>query len=118
MYKLTLITRAAFLVLLFVAISCSGNNRKAAKSDVFIGEPSLIEVSIGGMTCTGCEQTIQNNVGKIEGVKSVTASWKTGVAHIEYFPQMTDTLKIREAVTGSGYKVNKFMQTASSKQSQ
>lgn len=110
MYVLALTTRFAFLVLIYIAISCSGNNQKAAKNDVFTGEPSLIEVSIGGMTCTGCEQTIQTNVGKVEGVKSVTASWKTGKALIEYFPQVTDTLQIKEAVTGSGYKVNKFSQ--------
>ena len=54
-------------------------------------EASVIEVSIGGMTCTGCEQTIQNNVGKLEGIKSVKASFTTGIAMIEYFQGIVDT---------------------------
>lgn len=108
MYRTTT-TRFAFLMLLCIAVSCSGKNRKAPVQ-TFVGEPSLIEVSIGGMTCTGCEETIKGNVGKVEGVRSVRASFKTGKALVEYYPQMTDTLKIRDAVTGSGYTVRNFSQ--------
>jgi copper chaperone CopZ len=106
MYNFTSLTRSVFLILLFVAVACNG--RKEAPAEMFIGEPSSIEVSIEGMTCTGCEQTIQNNVEKIKGVKSVKASWKEGKALVEFFPEMTDTLEIKDAVTGSGYKVNHF----------
>ena len=72
-------------------------------------ETSVMEVSIGGMSCTGCEQTIQNNVGKLEGIKSVKASFTTGTAIIEYFQGMVDTTKIGEAIKGSGYTVKKFI---------
>jgi len=70
---------------------------------------SLIELSIDGMTCTGCEQTIQNNIGKLEGIKSVKASFTTGTAIVEFFPDKVDTTKIKEAVTGSGYTFKKFI---------
>ncbi len=73
-----------------------------------IRKRQLMEVSIGGMTCTGCEETIQSNVGKLEGIKSVKASFKTGEAVIEYLPGVVDTAKIREAITASGYTVKKF----------
>lgn len=104
-------TRLLFMILLCIAVSCSGKNRKAPVQ-TFTGEPSLIQVSIGGMTCTGCEETIKANVGKVEGVRSVKASYKTGTALVEYYPQVTDTLKIRDAVTGSGYTVKNFSQPA------
>ncbi len=90
---------------LILGISCGGNKKEIPAEK---GIASLIEVNIEGMTCTGCEQTIQRNVGKLEGIKSVKATFTDGRAVIEYFPSLVDTLKIREAITGSGYSVKKF----------
>jgi len=94
------------IVIVVLAISCSGNKNKGVKDETALN-PSLIEVSINGMTCTGCEQTIQTRVGGLEGVKSVKASFVTGKAMIEYLPGVTDTVKIKEMITGSGYRVVK-----------
>jgi copper chaperone CopZ len=89
-----------------VAASCSSKNKtEKAPAETL----SVIEVSIGGMTCTGCEQTIQNNLGKLDGIKSVKASFTTGNAVVEYLPGKVDTLKMKETVTGSGYTVKKFV---------
>ncbi len=98
---------ATLIVIVFLAISCSGNKSKGVKDET-VQSPSLIEVSIKGMFCTGCEQTIQTRVGGLEGVKSVKASFVTGKAIIEYLPGVTDTVKIKEMITGSGYGVVKF----------
>ena len=95
------------LIVALAAVSCNGSGKKAEKETV-IQQASLVEVSIGGMTCLGCEQTIQNNVGKLEGIKSVKASFNAGNAIIEYFPATVDTVKIKEAISGSGYTVKKF----------
>ena len=99
-----------FFVFIAAAIACSGNNKKAEKSET-TQQPSLIEVSIGGMTCTGCEQTIQTKLTKLEGVMMVKASFTTGTAMVEYLPGLVDTLKMREAITGSGYTCKKFSAT-------
>lgn len=101
-----------FLVLcfaLFLLASC-GQEKKSEKKDLQM-EASFIEVSIGGMTCTGCEQTIQAGVGKLEGIKSIKASHTTANALIEYYPSLVDTLRIKEAITGKGYTVKKFIIT-------
>jgi len=98
-----------FLIGLFIvlaAVSC-GKSKKSPARDASM-EKSLIEVSIGGMTCTGCEQTIQSRVGMLEGINSVKASYVTGKALVEYLPEITDTVKIKTAITGSGYTVKKF----------
>jgi copper chaperone CopZ len=107
MYKKKLIPIIILVVSVLVLGSCNGNAKKA-QEETIAQDPSLIEVSIEGMTCTGCEQTIQNNVSKLEGIKSIKASFTTGIATIEYLPGIVDTIKIKEAITGSGYKVNKF----------
>ena len=108
MYKQKLSAGLILIIYSLIAFSCSGNGKKAAETEKN-KVVSVIEVSIGGMTCTGCEQTIQNNVGKLEGIKSVKASFTTGMAMIEYFDGMVDTSVIRQAITGSGYTVKKFI---------
>lgn len=98
------------LLIALAVVSC-GKSKKTTDNAVAM-EKSLIEVSIGGMTCTGCEQTIQAGITKLEGIKSVKASYVTGNALVEYFPGITDTVKIKAAITGSGYTVKKFKPVA------
>ena len=102
-----------FLIGIFVALSVvsCGRSKKTADTTATM-ENSIIEVSIGGMTCTGCEQTIQSGISKLEGIKSVKASYVTGNALVEYYSGVTDTVKIKEAITGSGYTVKKFIPVA------
>lgn len=107
MYLKKLIYRFTVFIIVSVAVSCNGSGKKSEKETV-MQQASLLEVSIGGMSCSGCEQTIQNNVGKLEGIKSVKASFTAGNAIIEYYPSIADTVKIKEAVTGSGYTFKKF----------
>jgi copper chaperone CopZ len=107
MHKQKLSAGLILFVYILIAVSCSGSGKKAGQTQEK-QEVSVMDVSIGGMTCTGCEQTIQNNVAKLEGIRSVKASFKTGEAVIEYLAGIVDTTKIREAITGSGYSVKKF----------
>jgi copper chaperone CopZ len=111
MFKQKLSAGSILFVIILVSASCSGNGKKAAETEKD-QKVTVIEVSIGGMSCTGCEQTIQNNVGKLEGIKSVQASYTTGIAMIEYVEGVVDTTGIKEAINGSGYTVNKFIAPA------
>lgn len=107
MSKRKLTGRIVLFVVILAVISCGRSNSKTEKEESQL-TASVIEVSIGGMTCTGCEQTITKNVSKLDGVKSVKANFTTGTAVVEYYPTKTDTLKMKEAVIGSGYTVKKF----------
>lgn len=106
MSKQKLASGLALLLFVMFAVAC-GREKKVIKEEIS-QEPLVTQVSIGGMTCTGCEETIQNAVGKLEGIKSVKASYKAGNAIIEFFPDRVDTVKISEAISGSGYTVVKF----------
>jgi copper chaperone len=108
MYKQKFSAGLILIIYTLVAVSCSCNGKKVSESEKN-KEVTVIEVSIGGMSCTGCEQTIQNNVGKLEGIKSVKASYTTGMAMIEYVEGVVDTTGIKEAINGSGYTVKKFI---------
>ena len=95
------------MVLLFILSSCGGGGKKGAKE--VPAETAMIEVSINGMTCAGCENTIQSSLAKVPGVVSVTASTAMGNAIVEYDPALVDTLKIKETVDGCGYTAVKVM---------
>lgn len=106
MKKTNLISVMILFALTLLTISCGGNKKEKISET---GTSSFIEVKIGGMTCTGCEQTIQKSVGKIEGIKSVKATFTDGTAIVEYVTPVADTAGIRQAITGSGYVVQGFI---------
>jgi len=66
------------------------------------------EISIEGMTCTGCEETIEGGVMKIEGVSSIEATHTDAKALVVFDEEKTDTTAISESITKSGYKVLGF----------
>jgi copper chaperone CopZ len=107
MFKPGLTLKLILPVIFLVLISCGRSGVQQTTTEG--GEPVVMTVLVGGMSCTGCEETIQSRVGQLDGVKSVRASFKDGTAIVEFLPGKTDSLKIREAITGSGYTVKKFL---------
>jgi copper chaperone CopZ len=105
---LRIISEVLLMLLLLVVLSCGNQKKSQLKNDAT--SASKIEVTISGMTCTGCEQTIKTNVTKLEGVSDVKADFKSGKAIVDFDPNLTDTSKIRSAITKSGYKVTGFNQ--------
>ena len=93
-------------VFFLIGFSCKNESVKSAKNGAV--DIKRIEVSINGMTCTGCEQIIESNVGKLDGIKSIEAAYTLNKATIEFDAEKVDTGKIRTAITGSGYKVAAF----------
>lgn len=91
--------------LLVFSISCA-NKGKSDTQTTITNSPSITyNFKISGMTCTGCEETIQSSVGKIEGVKSVKAFHKTGEALVEFNPELTDSTSIKLNINSTGYTV-------------
>jgi copper chaperone CopZ len=111
MKKLFKITTLIFSLILVLSVSCNNKGTKQEKS-IDTATSSFVEVKVSGMTCAGCENTVQTSVAKIEGVKSVKASATAGTALVEYASGIVDTAMIRKAITASGYGVKGFSQTA------
>lgn len=62
-------------------------------------------LKITGMTCGGCEGAVKLAAKRVDGVKSVTASAKSGTADVTYDTAKTSPEAIAKAVTkGSGFK--------------
>jgi copper chaperone CopZ len=64
-----------------------------------------ITVSIEGMTCTGCEKAIENNIKAMEGVGRVKADHKKGIAQIEYDTTLVDASSFSSTIRSTGYEV-------------
>ena len=65
-----------------------------------------IEIRISGMSCTGCENRVENVLKNIENVESVNAKYNTGIVEIE-----TNNIKdldidmIKETLEDLGYDI-------------
>lgn len=65
-----------------------------------------IEIRISGMSCTGCENRVENVLKTIENVESVNANYNTGIVEIE-----TNNIKdldmdmIKETLEDLGYDI-------------
>ena len=98
------------LAVLLIAVSCQNRTTEKQEESSVNDDLSIVkyEISIEGMTCTGCEETIEGNVMKIDGVKSIEASFTQGKAVVEFSSNKTDTAAISESISKSGYTVLGF----------
>lgn len=103
------ITFLSILVLLSTLIACKSSHDKSTKTNIPLEK---YEILVDGMTCTGCEQTIQTAVSGLEGVEKVTASHEKGIAVVEIQEGMFDSLAIKSKITESGYTVTGFKNLA------
>lgn len=68
-------------------------------------ETKSVIFEVEGMTCTGCENHIIFEVEKLEGIKSVNASYESGTASVEFFIFKVKEDDIINAINKTGYKI-------------
>ncbi|MDE0772383.1 MAG: mercuric transport protein MerTP [Salibacteraceae bacterium] len=64
-----------------------------------------IEINISGMTCNSCEEHIDHEVGKIDGILNSQASYEKGNAVVEFDKTKTNWAEIQTAINSTGYEV-------------
>ena len=79
------------------------NKCKKPKEDGKTAQKTVI-LSIEGMMCPHCENTIETSLMKVEGVKSVRASHEKGTA-VVVASETADVEKMKEAVEAADYTV-------------
>jgi copper chaperone CopZ len=62
-------------------------------------------ITIEGMHCTGCAETIRGLLAVEAGVKASSVSFMDGRARVLYDPAVTDGKKLAAAIEKGGYKV-------------
>jgi copper chaperone CopZ len=70
------------------------------KSDI-----KTLEFKISGMTCASCEEHVNHEVNKLNGIVSSTTSYENGNAIIEFDQTKTNEREIEKAINSTGYNV-------------
>lgn len=78
-----------------------------AKQIILVGESDIktTEFKISGMTCASCEEHVDHEVNKLNGIVNSKASYKNGNAIIEFDKTKTNETEIERAINSTGYKV-------------
>lgn len=108
--KTFLIMVTIFVAVMLVFPSYSGIffPKHGTMNTVTINEAHIIEASltIKGMTCTGCEHSVNHTLTGSEGVIEAFASYETGTASVKFDKSKTSIDKLAIAVEKeTGYKV-------------
>ena len=70
-----------------------------------VEKKSRTVLKIGGMTCAGCVNTIQNHLMQTKGVEKCEVNLGSEKAVLEYDSSFIDISKLEEAIKEAGYKV-------------
>ncbi|WP_337865545.1 mercuric transport protein MerTP [Ignavibacterium sp.] len=85
----------------------------AEKTNVVIVNANNIvkaKLEIAGMTCTGCEESVNYALKSEDGVVSATSSYETDIAYVEYDKTKVNPEQLKKAVEENvGYKVNRII---------
>ena len=68
-----------------------------------------VKLEIEGMTCTGCEQSVDYALKSEDGVISAESSYKTGIAYVQFDDTKVQSQQLKKAIEEKvGYKVKKI----------
>lgn len=70
------------------------------KSDI-----KTTEFKISGMTCASCEEPVNYEVNKLNGIVNSTVSYENGNAIVEFEKTKTNETEIEKAINSTGYQV-------------
>lgn len=109
-------TRILVIIFIVTAIwSCGGNSgshetSEDASEQVSFDPANLetIEIEVHGMTCNGCERTVQTAVGQLAGVKEVKASHTDSTATVTFDKTKTSFAEMKSAINDKGYNAIEY----------
>ncbi|MDA9555694.1 mercuric transport protein MerTP [Pelobium sp.] len=68
-----------------------------------------INFAIEGMSCTGCEQTINNELLQIKGIINYKTSYENKNSIVTFDPLIVKINAIKEGIDKTGYKVKSYV---------
>ena len=63
------------------------------------------EFKVQGMTCGGCERSVQNALTSHKGVSAAKADRTTGTVSVEFDPGQIEQSALARAITAAGFQV-------------
>ena len=65
----------------------------------------MLQLTVTGMTCGGCEQAVTKVLSNVDGVESVTADHTVNMVGVTFDPERVTPTVIRQQIEGLGYDV-------------
>ena len=65
-----------------------------------------VELRVRGMSCTGCEQTIQRALARLDGVVRSVADHRAEQVRVVFDPRLTSEQAVRSCIERAGYEVS------------
>ena len=65
----------------------------------------ILQLSVTGMTCGGCENAVRRTLMQTDGVEEVSASHSEALVGITFDPAKVTPAVLREKIEGLGYDV-------------
>lgn len=107
---LTIITVAAIALIAFPYYS-KVFYPKAEKQNVVVVESNNIQTAsfqIKGMTCGGCEEHVNSELSKIDGVIETQTSYSKGKSTVKFDKSKASVEELKSAIAKTGYKVTNY----------
>ena len=102
---LGLVTIFAVVMLAFPYFAASFYPDNKLSETVNIDLQTTYEINISGMTCTGCEEHVKLEVGKLQGISGLEVSYENSNAIVTFDKSTIDIEQIKETINKTGYKV-------------
>ena len=64
-----------------------------------------VELSVTGMTCTGCENRIERTLKALDGIRQVNADHQAGTVTVMLDEAQSDEAAVRARIEHAGYEV-------------
>jgi copper chaperone CopZ len=102
-----------FIPILLLAFACQNTPKETTEQaqentetteNAVMANTQKVELSISGMTCTGCESAVQETIDAFDGVYSSKADHEKGIAILELDSTKVDMANIKVAINDLGYE--------------
>lgn len=81
----------------------------SGKQVVIVSAENVKEVTyfVKGMTCSGCEESVKNEVNQLNGILNVNVNHKTGIAIVQFDKTKLNEEQIIRSIDSTGYEVQR-----------
>jgi copper chaperone CopZ len=65
----------------------------------------ILQLTVSGMTCGGCENAVRQTLRQLDGVEDVKASHEQNLVGVTFDPDKVEASTLRERIASLGYSV-------------
>jgi len=98
-----------FLLASMLLIGCNSTDKKTNEAATVEDGPGTewveVTLNVEGMTCEGCENSVNAGVESLDGIATVESSHEEGWTKVKYDKALTSVEDIEGKITDTGYKV-------------